>query len=541
MKFIRTLLCATLLAATVFSAGQADCPVVGIDLGTTYSCAGIFKNGRVEIIPNELGSRITPSVVAFTDDEKLVGEAANNQASSNPINTIYDVKRLIGRKFADESVQSDLKYFPFSIKSKGGKPVVSVTAGGKTSTYIPEQISAMILTKMKQISEHFLGMEIKNAVVTVPAYFNDAQRQATKDAGSIAGLNVLRIINEPTAAAIAYGLDKKAKNTNILVYDLGGGTFDVSILAIDQGHFQVIATSGDTHLGGSDFDQRIMDYMFKQFKRKTGKDASKDKRAQQKLKRESEKAKRALSASHEVTIDIENFFDGADFTEKLTRSKFESLNKDLFMKTINPVQVAMDDAGLKKEQITEIVMVGGSTRIPKVQELLSDYFEGKEPNKNINPDEAVAFGAAVQGAILCGEESMNDTSLVIVDMTPLTLGIEVVGGIMSKVVPRGTTIPTRKGEGFTTEADNQDMITIAVYEGERPLVKDNHLLGKFDLKGIKKAPRGEPQITVTFNIDENSIITVTAEEEGTDLKQEIKITNDRGRLTSEEIESTFLA
>jgi len=531
-----TLLCVLAFASTVNTA-TSDCPVIGIDLGTTYSCVGVFKGSRVEIISNELGSRITPSVVAFTDEEKLVGEAAKNQASVNPTRTVYDVKRLIGRRFNEESVQNDLKFLPYDIINQGGKPVVSIESNGKRTTYIPEQISAMVVTKMKQIAEQFLGMEIQNAVITVPAYFNDAQRQATKDAGSLAGLNVLRIINEPTAAAIAYGLDKKAKNTNILVYDLGGGTFDVSILSIDQGHFQVIATSGDTHLGGADFDQRIMDYMFKQFRKKTGKDASKDKRAQQKLKREAEKAKRALSSAHEATIDIENFFDGADFTEKLTRSKFESLNKDLFQKTITPVQIAMEDANLKKDQITEIVMVGGSTRIPKVQELLSDYFEGKQPNKNINPDEAVAYGAAVQGAIICGEQSMSDNTLIVVDMTPLTLGIEVVGGVMSKVVPRGTTIPTRKSETFTTESDNQEMITVAVYEGERPLVKDNHLLGKFDLTGIVKAPRGTPQILVTFTIDENSIITVSAEEQGTNTKQEITITNDQGRLNKDDIES----
>jgi heat shock protein 5 len=432
-----------------------------------------------------------------------------------------------------------MKFLPYTIVSKGGKPTIQATVNGKTMSYIPEQISALVLKKMKSIAENYLGMEVQTAVVTVPAYFNDAQRQATKDAGQISGLTVARIINEPTAAAIAYGLDKKAKDNNILVYDLGGGTFDVSILTIDQGHFEVIATSGDTHLGGADFDQRVMDFMMKSFRRKTGKDASKDKRAQQKLKREVEKAKRALSATHEVTIDIENFFDGVDLNEQLTRSKFESLNKDLFQKTLKPVQIAMDDAGLKRNQIDEIVMVGGSTRIPKIQELITDYFEGKQPSKNINPDEAVAFGAAVQGAVICGDETINNKHFVIIDMTPLTLGIEVVGGVMSKVVPRGTTIPTRKSETFTTESDNQTQLDVVIFEGERPMVKDNHMLGKFTLKGIKKAPRGEPVIIVTFNIDENSIITVTAEEEGTDNKGEITITNDKGRLTQEEIESNL--
>lgn len=537
MKLQTSLFILALVSASLAAGSKFNCPIIGIDLGTTYSCVGVFKNGRVEIIPNELGSRITPSVVAFTNDEKLIGESAKNQASMNPTNTVYDVKRLIGRRFSDPDLQNDMKFLPYKIVSKGGKPNIQATVNGKTESYIPEQISALVLQKMRAIAENYLGMEVNTAVVTVPAYFNDAQRQATKDAGQISGLNVARIINEPTAAAIAYGLDKKSKDNNVLVYDLGGGTFDVSILTIDQGHFEVIATSGDTHLGGADFDQRVMDFMMKSFRRKTGKDASKDKRAQQKLKREVEKAKRALSATHEVTIDIENFFDGVDLNEQLTRSKFESLNKDLFQKTLKPVQIAMDDAGLKRNQIDEIVMVGGSTRIPKIQELITDYFEGKQPSKNINPDEAVAFGAAVQGAVICGDESINNKNFVIIDMTPLTLGIEVVGGVMSKVVPRGTTIPTKKSETFTTESDNQTALDVVIYEGERPMVKDNHLLGKFTLKGIKKAPRGEPVITVTFNIDENSIITVQAEEDGTDNRGEITITNDKGRLTQEEIES----
>lgn len=537
-----TLLIVSLLAltSTTFASQKPSCPIIGIDLGTTYSCVGVFKNGRVEIIPNELGSRITPSVVAFTDEEKLIGESAKNQASTNPTRTIYDVKRLIGRSYNDEDLQNDMKFLPYKITSRGGKPMIEATVNGKTQSYVPEQISAMVLTKMKSIAENYLGMEITTAVITVPAYFNDAQRQATKDAGQISGLNVARIINEPTAAAIAYGLDRNNKDNNILVYDLGGGTFDVSILTIDQGHFEVIATSGDTHLGGADFDQRVMDFMMKSFRRKTGKDASKDKRAQQKLKREVEKAKRALSATHETTIDIENFFDGVDLNEKLTRSKFESLNKDLFQKTLRPVQIAMEDAGLKKSQIDEIVLVGGSTRIPKIQELITDYFEGKQPSKNINPDEAVAYGAAVQGAVICGDSSVNESNLIIIDMTPLTLGIETVGGVMSKVVPRGTTIPTKKSEVFTTESDNQTELDVIIFEGERPLTKDNHRLGKFTLKGIKKAPRGEPAIVVTFNIDENSIITVTAEEEGTDNRGEIKITNDKGRLTQDDIESKII-